>query len=69
VLVPRLPSLRRIRQSRFLTQQELAQRAGLSIVTVARLEALRTEARFATVRRLAHALKVKPEDLVAGLEQ
>jgi predicted transcriptional regulator len=63
--VPTLPSLKRIRESQFMTQQMLAERAGLSVVTVARLEAGRTDARFGTVRKLARALKVKPEELVA----
>ena len=65
-IVPRLPSLKRIRESRYLTQQMLANRAGLSIVTIARLEGGHTDARFSTLHKLARALKVKPDDLVHG---
>lgn len=63
-VVPKLPSLRKMRESRFLTQQELAERAGLALTTVARLEAGKTVARLRTVRTLAKALGCKPVDLV-----
>jgi transcriptional regulator with XRE-family HTH domain len=62
--VPQLPSLKRIREAHFLTQDELAQRSGLHRVTLARLEAGRAVARFGTLRKLAQALDVQPQDLI-----
>jgi predicted transcriptional regulator len=63
-LVPKVPSLKRIRESRFLTQQELADKSGVHRVTVANLEGGQEEARFSTIRKLAAALEVAPADLV-----
>ncbi|HLF08389.1 MAG TPA: helix-turn-helix transcriptional regulator [Dehalococcoidia bacterium] len=53
-----------LRQRAFLTQRELAQRAGLSEVTVNRLEQGKQTARISTIRKLASALGVVPEELV-----
>ncbi len=60
----RVPRLKTLRQRAFLTQRELAQRAGLSEVTVNRLEQGKQTARISTIRKLAAALGVLPEDLV-----
>jgi DNA-binding XRE family transcriptional regulator len=57
----------RLRVGAFLTQEGLAQRAGLSRDTVARLEAGRTalgRPRMRTLTALAAALGVPPEQLV-----
>lgn len=62
--MPRVPSLRRIREARFFTQQDLAERAGIHRVTIANLEGGREEARFSTIRKLAAALSVEPAALV-----
>ena len=65
-LVPKVPSLKRIRESRFLTQQELADKAGVHRVTIANLEGGQEEARFSTIRKLAAALDVEPAALVSA---
>jgi transcriptional regulator with XRE-family HTH domain len=62
--VPQLPSLRHVREARLLTQQELADRAGVHRVTIANLETTSGEARFSTVRKLAAALEVEPSELM-----
>jgi transcriptional regulator with XRE-family HTH domain len=59
-----LTTLRSIRESKFLSQRDLAQRSGISEATIRRLETRRTEARFVTIRKLAEALGVAPEELV-----
>ena len=59
-----MPRLKMLRQRAFLTQRELAQRAGLSEVTVNRLEQGKQTARISTIRKLASALGVVPEELV-----
>jgi predicted transcriptional regulator len=62
--MPLLASLRRVRESQFLTREMLAARSSVSLVTIARLEAGRTVARFSTLQKLARALKVNPRLLV-----
>lgn len=65
--MPAVPQLKRLRQQQFLTQEELAQSAGVNLRTVVAAEAGRSLS-FKTVRKLATALKVKPAELVgAGL--
>jgi transcriptional regulator with XRE-family HTH domain len=59
-----LPRLRVHRQSRGLTQKELASRAGISAGTVHRLESLKRGSYPRTLRKLARALGVTPEQLV-----
>ena len=61
-----LPSLRKIRQSRGLSQRELAKLAGVSSGTVFRLENALRGAYPLTVRKLAYALGVPPVELVRG---
>ena len=61
VMVPRL---RRLREQQALTQAELAERAGLSRVSVQKLER-GGNARVSTARKLARALRVKPVELMA----
>jgi transcriptional regulator with XRE-family HTH domain len=60
-----LTRLRELRDSAFLTQRELAERAGLTQASVARLETGKHRARPTTARRLAAALGVEPKELVA----
>ena len=56
--------LQEIREARLLTQEELARQARVSRVTISRLEHQLQEARFSTIRKLARALLVSPEELV-----
>lgn len=63
--VPKVPSLKRIRESRFLTQLELAEKSGVHRVTIANLEGGQEEARFSTIKKLASALGVEPSNLVS----
>jgi transcriptional regulator with XRE-family HTH domain len=58
-------NLRRLRLERFLSQGELARRAGLHPVTLTRLEAGPTAPSTRTVRALAAALGVAPRELAA----
>ena len=58
------PSLRRIREQRFITQEELAQQTQVSRATISRIE--RGEpARLTTLRKLAQVLGIQPADLTA----
>jgi transcriptional regulator with XRE-family HTH domain len=64
-LLPSLPRLRAVRIARALSQAELAQRSGVSRVSITRLESGDVDARFATIRKLAEALGVEPRELMA----
>ena len=59
-----LRNLRAVRVKRFVTQDELSERAGVGVVTISRLESGLQEARISTVRKLAAALGVEPGELV-----
>jgi len=59
-----LVSLASCRREKYLSQEELAEKADISRVTVAKLERLRRRARGNTVRKLAQALGVKEDSLL-----
>jgi len=56
--------LRQLRQLRVLTLHELEKRSGVAYNTIWRLENGRTGAQPRTIRKLAAALGVEPEELV-----
>ena len=56
--------LKRLREDRVLSQRELARIAGLTHVTVWRLENGFTGAHAQTIRKLAEVLEVEPRELV-----
>jgi transcriptional regulator with XRE-family HTH domain len=66
-LVVRLPRLRWWRERRAMTQQELAEKAGITRAALSRIESGQAEPRPPTVRRLAAALRVEPDQLMAPL--
>jgi transcriptional regulator with XRE-family HTH domain len=57
-----VPQLRRLRLDRALSQDELAERAGVARTTVMRAE-LEQQIRPSSVRKLARALGVSPATL------
>jgi transcriptional regulator with XRE-family HTH domain len=60
----RLTRLKDVRQRKALTQQQLADRAGVNRVTIARIEGGKDEPFPTTVRKVADALGVDPEELL-----
>jgi len=56
--------LKRLRIRRALTQQELAERAGISTNALNRIELNKAEPHMSTLRKLAHALGVDPTELI-----
>jgi transcriptional regulator with XRE-family HTH domain len=60
--------LRRLRGRVALTQAELARKARMNPATIARLELGMNVPRPTTIRRLARALGVRPQDLVEAVE-
>ena len=59
-----LPGLAAHRRRRGLTQRQLAELAGVAHTTVQRLESLKRGAYPQSVRKLASALGVAPEELL-----
>lgn len=64
VVCDRMPltNLQKVRRSRLMTQQQLADEAGVSKFTITRLER-GGEPSLATVERLAKALNTTPDEL------
>ena len=56
--------LREIRESQFLTQRELAAKAGVGIATIVRVEKGLQSPTFKTIKLLAEALEISPAELV-----
>ena len=61
----KLTRLKEVRERRALSQRELAERSGVGSATIARLETFVSEPRPTTVRKLAAALRVKVDTLMA----
>ena len=56
-------NLRRVREEKLMTQQEVATAADLNLSTVMRIENDQVEPRFSTIRKLAIALDVNAREL------
>ena len=56
-------NLRRLREDRLLTQEELGEAAEVSRDQVSRIERDEVDPRFSTIRKLARALNVDPSEL------
>jgi len=56
--------LKEIRTRRFLTQEELAEKAGVSHSTIVNIERNHAEPQFRTIRKLARALDVDPTEFL-----
>jgi transcriptional regulator with XRE-family HTH domain len=56
--------VKRERVRALLTQQELAERAGIGLTTLNRIENDHAEPHFRTIRKLAKALRVDPAVLI-----
>ena len=56
--------LRDLRKRSLLTQRQLADRSGVGVTTIIRIERNQVEPHGSTIRKLAGALSVAPEELV-----
>jgi transcriptional regulator with XRE-family HTH domain len=56
--------VRRLRDERALTQEELAEKAGITVTALSRIERNSAEPRAKTRRRLAEALGADPRELL-----
>jgi len=55
--------LKELRESNFLTQRELAEKAKVGVATIVRIEKGQQTPTFKTIKRLAKALDVPPSEL------
>jgi transcriptional regulator with XRE-family HTH domain len=58
--------LREIRKRALLTQQQLADKSGVGVTTIIRVERNQVEPQARTIRKLAKALDVEPHELLKG---
>jgi transcriptional regulator with XRE-family HTH domain len=56
--------LRDLRKRSLLTQRQLAEKSGVGVTTIIRIERNQVEPHGSTIRKLAEALSVAPEELV-----
>jgi len=56
--------LRDLRKRSLLTQKQLADKSGVGVTTIIRIERNQVEPHGSTIRKLADALSVAPEELV-----
>ena len=56
--------LRDLRKRALMSQRELAKRSGVGVTTIVRIERNQVEPHGRTIRKLAEALEVAPEELV-----
>jgi transcriptional regulator with XRE-family HTH domain len=56
--------LRDLRKRALLTQKELADKSGVGVTTIIRIERNQVEPHGRTIRKLAEALGVEPQELV-----
>lgn len=61
--MPQATRLREWRERRMLTMRELADLAKVGYVTIWRLENNKAMAEFRTIRKLAQALGIEPQEL------
>ena len=64
-----LPGLAAHRRRKALTQRQLSELAGVAHTTVQQIESAKRGGYPRTIRRLAAALGVDPEDLISGLQE
>ncbi|MFC1947542.1 helix-turn-helix domain-containing protein [Chloroflexota bacterium] len=58
-----MPTLKEIRESKFISQDDLSKLSGITAATISRLETGKEKPRFVTIRKLAAALEVQPGDI------
>ena len=56
--------LRQLRKQSLMTQEQLAERSGVAVSTIIRVERNQVEPHGSTIRKLAEALGVEPQELV-----
>lgn len=60
-------NVRQLRSQRGLTQEQLAERSGLHMTDIARIETLRRDPGIKVVAKIAHGLDVQASVLLEGV--
>ena len=58
-----MPTLKEIRERKFISQDDLSKLSGITAATISRLETGKEKPRFVTIRKLAAALGVEPGEI------
>jgi transcriptional regulator with XRE-family HTH domain len=58
-----MSNLKKLREERLLTQEELAEKVGVTPLTISRWENSKRKPRLKSIRKLAKVLKVDAKDL------
>jgi len=61
--------LREARTRNLLTQQELADKSGVGVTTIVRIERNQVEPQFRNIRKLAKALDMDPRNLIGNNDE
>lgn len=64
-----MPTLRKLRESAVLTQEELAGKVGVSATTISHWETGSKRPRATNIRKLAEALDVSPQEILAAIQE
>jgi transcriptional regulator with XRE-family HTH domain len=56
--------LREARTRKLMTQQELADKSGVGVTTIVRIERNQVDPQFRNIRKLAKALDIAPTELI-----
>lgn len=62
-MITRMTTIKQLREKQFLSQEDLAKKSEMTVSTINRLEKGKQKPRLNTIRKLAKALKVKPETI------
>jgi len=62
--MPRHYRLREVRERKFISQDDLSQTTGIAASTISRIESGLQAPRWVTIRKLAEALGVEPDELI-----
>ncbi|MET0010920.1 helix-turn-helix domain-containing protein [Dehalococcoides mccartyi] len=58
-----MKTLKQIRENKFITQKELADLTGLSVITISRIENGVSKPTFSSIKKIAQALKIEPGEI------
>jgi transcriptional regulator with XRE-family HTH domain len=62
-MIMSMTTLKQLRVKHYLSQEDLAKKSEMTVITINRIEKGKQKPRLATIRKLVKALKVKPEEI------
>ena len=64
-----MPTLRQLREDAVLTQAELAEQVGVSVAAISHWETGGKRPRASNIRKLAKALDISPQSVLAAIRE